>query len=300
MGIIYKIKSPNNRLYVGKTYNLKHRIASHKSSAKKDSNIILRNSIRKYGWDAHVLEVIEECADELMNEREIFWIAELKTYCYDYPGQMNMTKGGDGQRTTWKHDIERVSKLSEKMTGDGNPFFGRKHSEEFKKWMSEFSKERNKKNGTMVPDWGVEKGRLEVIQQVLCYNRVGEFVQKFDSYTEAAKFIGVKYPSRIYESVSGRKSQCNGWHFRKVVENFQLTIDVTMVKNKTVKRPIYWLSEDLEVICEFPSAQEASDFFSIPKTTINRAAQYNDLNPIRTGHIFCYKDEYLEEYSLVA
>jgi len=54
MGVIYKIKSPSDKLYVGKTYNLRKRINAHKCSAKKGKNILLHNSIRKYGWDAHV------------------------------------------------------------------------------------------------------------------------------------------------------------------------------------------------------------------------------------------------------
>jgi hypothetical protein len=41
---------------------------------------------------------------------------------------------------------------------------------------------------------------------------------------------------------------------------------------------------------EHPSAQEASEYFLIPKTTINRAAMYNNGKPIRTGYQFYYKD----------
>jgi len=68
MGFIYKITNPNNKIYIGKTYCLRKRINGHKSYSKKGFKHILYNSIRKYGWDLHKIEVIEEIADELMNK----------------------------------------------------------------------------------------------------------------------------------------------------------------------------------------------------------------------------------------
>ena len=136
MGVIYKIISPSWKIYVGKTYNLRKRISSHKCSAKADKNIMLHNSIRKYGWDAHNLEVIEEVDDSIMDEREIYWIAELETYCYENPMGLNMTKGGEGQRSTWMHKTGLRKWFSEKFTGEGNPFYGKKHTEETRKKLS--------------------------------------------------------------------------------------------------------------------------------------------------------------------
>lgn len=291
MGVIYKIKSPSDKLYVGKTYNLRKRINAHKCSAKKGKNILLHNSIRKYGWDAHVLEVIEEVPDELMDEREMFWIKELGTYCYENKMGMNMTKGGDGQRTTWMHDIERRKWYSEKFKGENGSFYGRKHTEETKRIISQKSREWNLKNGIKIPEWGVEKGRLKVIKPVLLYDKNGIFVKEFVSYTEAGKYIGAK-AGQVWESVSGQRTQVKGWHCREKTENYPLQIDVSNTKQQTVKRPVLTLNSDYEIICEHPSSKEASDFWGIPKTTINRAAMYNWLVPIRTGHVFIYTDLY--------
>ena len=41
-----------------------------------------------------------------------------------------MTLGGDGQRSTWMHDTERRKKQSRLFSGQGNPFYGKTHSEE--------------------------------------------------------------------------------------------------------------------------------------------------------------------------
>lgn len=293
MGVIYKITSPTHKLYVGKTYDLKKRIASHKCAPKQQKNLILHNSIRKYGWDAHSFEIIEEIPDELLNEREVFWITELKTYCYENEGGMNMTKGGDGQRSTWMHKTELRKFFSDKFSGEGNPFYGKKHSEETKKFLSEFSKIRNKKNGTKVPKWGYDKGRLSIIKPVVCYNEKGEFIAEYISIIEASEKLNLCH-GNISATCKGDTSNCGGFIFKYKTENYPLKIDIGEIKYKSVKRTVVTLSEDYEVICEHSSAQEASDFWGIPKTTINRAAMYNWLVPIRTGHVFIYKDLYEE------
>lgn len=288
MGVIYKITSPSDKVYIGKTYDLRKRINAHKCTAKSGKNLILHNSIRKYGWDAHTLEVIEEVEEYLLDEREMFWIKELKTYCYENNMGMNMTKGGDGQRSTWMHRTDLREAQSKRFSGEGNPFFGRNHTEEFKKQKSKEVSEYNKANGINIPKWGVEKGRLAVIKPVLMYDKDGVFIKEFDSYTEAGKFIGVK-ASRVWESVSKRRSHCNHYHFRDKTDNYPLNIEIGEVFEQTVKRAIYLLDDDFDVIVEYPSSKEASDFWGIPKGSINRAALGN---PLRTGHLFLYKDLY--------
>jgi len=78
MGVIYKITSPSGRLYVGKTHDLRKRVNAYKCDVRKNrKDLKLHNSLRKYGWDAHILEVIEEVEDALLDEREIYWIARF-------------------------------------------------------------------------------------------------------------------------------------------------------------------------------------------------------------------------------
>jgi len=299
MGVIYKITSPTNRIYIGQSINFLKRLGEYKRCARYAYDSIAINSIKKYGFEAHTFEIIEEVENSLLSEREIFWIKELNTYWKDNERGMNMTRGGEAGCGSWIHDIERRKRQSKRFSGKGNPFYGKTRSKEWRDKKSKEVSEYNLKVGKKIPEWGVKKGRLLVMKPVLCYDSRGTFIKEFASYTDAGKSIGVA-PSRVWESMSGRRSQCSGWHFREKIQNYPLIIDVSNAKKQTVKRPVYWLSEDLEPIAEFASAKEASDFFGIPKTTINRAAQYNDLHPIRTGHIFIYKDEYLDEYRLTA
>jgi len=299
MGVIYKITSPSGRIYIGKSINLKKRIKDYKYQCETRKSIV-HDSIRGYGWDNHTLEIIEECANELLSEREIFWIKELNSYWQDNPnGGMNMTRGGEVGGGSWMYDVERRKNQSEKFKGEGSPFYGKKHTEENKRIVGEKARKRNLENGHTVPKWGAEKSRLTIIKPILCYGNDGGFIKEYESSNEAARKLEISRGS-VTDSLLHNTWSFGKYFFRYKTEEYPLQIEVGKIDTKTVRRPIYWLSEDLEPIFEFPSAQEASDFFGIPKTTINRAALYNDLNPIRTGHIFLYKDMYLDEYKLVS
>lgn len=289
MGVIYKITSPSGRLYVGKTHDLRKRVNAYKCDVRKNrKDLKLHNSLRKYGWDAHILEVIEEVEDALLDEREIYWIAELDTYCYKNPKGLNMTLGGDGQRSTWMHDLERRKKQSKVFSGEGNPFYGKTHTEETRKKLAKVMSERNKRQGIKIPEWGAEKGREAVRKKILCYDLQGCFLKEYKSLAEASEELKIHH-STISDSIKGRRSQAKGYIFRYKTDNYPLKIEVGVIKHKTVKRPVIGVYAGEVMV--FASSAEASSYYGIPKTTINRAAQYNSGKPIRSGHEFYYQKQ---------
>jgi len=286
MGVIYKIISPSDKLYVGKTYDLRKRINAHKCAIKYDKNIILHNSIRKYGWDAHKLEIIETVNDELLDEREMFWVGELKTYCYENPMGLNMTKGGDGQRTTWMHDIERRKKQSERLLNN-HPRKGVPTSDYTKKLLSDLRKEYNKKNNIRVPEWGVKKSQDICSTPVIQYDLNGDFIKEYSSINKASISLNISTRD-IWGVCNSRRTNTHGFVFKYKTSQIIEKIEV-VIKKQTVKRPIICFINNYQI--EYPSALEASIDLKIPKTTINRAAMYNNGNPIRLGYVFLYKDK---------
>ena len=98
MGYIYKITNLiNNKIYIGQTVSsIYKRFQDHIYSSKanfKDAPI-LNNAINKYGKENFTIEAIEECSDDLLNEREIYWIKELKSH-FSYGTGYNITWGGN-------------------------------------------------------------------------------------------------------------------------------------------------------------------------------------------------------------
>lgn len=299
MGVIYKITSPTNRIYIGQAKNLRKRIANHKFSMRKEkSNVILINSFKKYGFKEHKIEIIEECENEIMNEREIFWIKKLNSFYTDSQLGMNMTTGGEGHTGFDKFDEERKIKVLKNLYKNGeNPFKGRKHTDEVKKYLSELTSKYNKENGVRVPQWGAEKGWVAVMRETVAYGCDGNKIGEYKSLTEAAKSLGVKL-SNVKDSVL-RGSWFNGkYKFIYKTDNSPETIPVDDIRFASVKKPILILDKNMFFLGDFKCAEDASKVFPIPPTTMKRAAAYNNLRPIRKGFIFAYKEDY--HYSLTS
>jgi group I intron endonuclease len=70
---IYKITSPSNKVYIGQSINIEKR---KKQYIKLDKSCIgpkLYNSLKKYSWESHIHEILEECILENLNKQEIYY-----------------------------------------------------------------------------------------------------------------------------------------------------------------------------------------------------------------------------------
>lgn len=117
---IYKITSPSGRYYVGQSVDLKRRESEYRSLFDKIKNQPkLYNSIVKYGWEAHHLDIIEYCSEEELNCSERFWqdIFDVLN------GGLNciLQECGEKRRTYSK---EMREKISARTKGENNPMFG--------------------------------------------------------------------------------------------------------------------------------------------------------------------------------
>lgn len=130
---IYKIVNKiNGKLYIGKTKNMRSRWNKHKLLMSKNVNRVIYDAMNKYGIDNFEMIPIENCSEDIVNSREIYWISQYNTCNRDYG--YNMTIGGEGGNT-WErnqHQEETSRKLSLKNTG-------KKRDEKFKERMREIS-----------------------------------------------------------------------------------------------------------------------------------------------------------------
>jgi group I intron endonuclease len=71
---IYKITSPNNKIYIGRSIDIEKRFKQYKTFNKSNnSQIKLIRSFNKYGIENHIFEIIEECIFEDLNIKERYW-----------------------------------------------------------------------------------------------------------------------------------------------------------------------------------------------------------------------------------
>lgn len=117
IGVIYKITSPSNKIYIGQTIDVKTRKNKYKNAACKNQ-VRLYNSIKKYGWDNHVFEIVEEVEYTSLSEREIFYINHYNSFIKG----LNCTTGGEGAAGRVITEETRI-KMSKSASG-------RKQSEE--------------------------------------------------------------------------------------------------------------------------------------------------------------------------
>lgn len=92
---IYKVTNNlNNKCYIGKAKNIEERWLYHKQSYRcaKEYDKLLYRAFRKYGLDNFNFEILELVNEDLLNDREKYWIEFYHSYEKGYNG----TKGGDG------------------------------------------------------------------------------------------------------------------------------------------------------------------------------------------------------------
>lgn len=89
---IYKITNMlNGKVYIGKSTNLAKRKKAHFNAC--DDNMIIHQAMKKHGKNNFSFEIIEECSEKELDEREIYWIK----YYNSYMGEgYNATAGGEG------------------------------------------------------------------------------------------------------------------------------------------------------------------------------------------------------------
>lgn len=106
---IYKITNKiNNKVYVGQLSDIDYRWVHHRCDLKANAhhNIHLQSAWNKYGKNAFIFEVIEECDLSLLDERETFWIQFYNSYDNGY----NLDHGGQGIRG-YRHTQDEIDKM---------------------------------------------------------------------------------------------------------------------------------------------------------------------------------------------
>ena len=69
---VYKITSPKGLVYIGSSKDIDTRWKWYKK-LRCSSQTKLCNSLKKYGVDNHIFEVIEECNVEILLKQELFY-----------------------------------------------------------------------------------------------------------------------------------------------------------------------------------------------------------------------------------
>jgi len=116
MGVIYGLYcscdscSDFEIRYVGQSINFARRFDRHLRDAPHHA-LPLGRWIVKHGRENICYKILEEVENEFLNEREVFWIAELDTFLKTNPRGLNCTTGGDSGHI----GVERPESVKEQI-----------------------------------------------------------------------------------------------------------------------------------------------------------------------------------------
>jgi group I intron endonuclease len=208
---IYKITNPKGKIYIGQSTDIENRIyKGHKynvGSGKK-----LKNSLSKYGFKNHKIEILEECSIEDLTERETYWILQYNSY----KNGLNSTKKGgfEGYRdANWKEKHHEGlkgrkgywegkqrpnhSKLL-KESGSGLSYKRtQEHKDALSHMMKEVWREKGKEIGEKISQNKMGKGTKSIIciETNEIFNSIKECSEKMNiSKGCICSFVKGKYP----------------------------------------------------------------------------------------------------------
>lgn len=244
----------NNKVYVGITSRSpENRWGYNGNNYTKDKQSVFYNAIDKYGWEnfEHII-FAEDLAEYEAKHIEVLLIALYKSNCRRYKNPefgYNMTDGGEGASGRACTD-ETKRKISEKAKGrvfseelkqkfsvifaeEGNPFYGKHHTEETKKILSEIRS-------------------IPVIQLSLS----GEYINEFPSGREASRILGID-ESTINDCCIGRPHCKSGggylWMYKR---DYHPDINICYQNEHFVS--VVQLDKNGEYMAEYSSIKMAS------------------------------------------
>lgn len=237
IGIYSITNNLNGKRYIGKSKNIKARFWQHKNALdkicngdsryKKNTNRHLANSVLKYGienFTFKVLQEFQECSDADLADAEIYWMDFYKTTDRDFG--YNLVR--DSSSSVEVHE-ETKKILSDLFSGEDNPNFGNKWTDEQKSNMSNIKKAQFK-DGTYdfmkteewkskLSEWGKETWKDEEKKKAMA-RKVAEATsnlrfEQYDKHTmqlvgEYSSMLEIidKYPDFHKIAIY---SVCNGW-----------------------------------------------------------------------------------------
>lgn len=203
---IYKITNHLNKVYIGQSWNIGNRRRTYKSN-KCEGQKKLHSSIKKYGWENHLFEIVHELPEDItqdvLDKYEILYWDLYKSCGFE---MMNIKQPGVGG----KHSEDTKLKMRKpKPEGFGKIVsirqLGSKRESSSVRMKSENNPMKNKNIVARV------SGKNHYMaKKVVGYTKIGDTIGIWETIVDAAKELNI--------STSGISRCCSG--IRKTVGNY--------------------------------------------------------------------------------
>ena len=282
---IYKIQNLiNGKIYIGQSVHIKARFNAHKSEARNGNTRPLYNAIRKYGVENFSFEVIEECSEEKLNEREIYWIKKYDSFHNGY----NLTPGGN---ESYKVDIDLIYSLWDngKSTKEIAEIANIGKSSVYN-YLCDYKNysvsESNRRGGVLAYKTAIKNNNKSLETKIIQYSLTGEHIKDWYSQNQIERELGIS-SDLIGRVLNGKQKQAGGFQWLKKGDKPK---DIS----KEVKYRFGIIQYDLSgnEVNRFPSLEAAARAMHCDPKNISRVCKKENNRKTACG----YKWEY--DYSV--
>lgn len=294
---IYKIENLiNGKIYIGKSVNVEKRFKTHINDSfnenKPEYNHLIHKAIRKYKVENFSFDIIEECDENELNSREMYWIHIYDCCVLDGRDKgYNMTRGGEGSSSI---DIYKVYELWDSGLSIGEIADTLNHDRHaISVRVKEYKNYTNKDNKNRHYDLVAKSRQKEICQ----YDLIGNFVEQYDSILEASEKTGIGYRT-ICSNIQGQTSSAGGfqWRYKDAPPPGEYN-----VRGNGYKTPIVQLDLEYNLINVFDSLKNAAKAVGLTSSSTLSYAIKNQKSIIK-GYRWMTKKDYdlLHEADLAA
>lgn len=234
---IYRISNRiNNKHYIGQSLNIENRWKEHINNISIKDNSIYR-ALRKYGIDNFEFKIIEECTEDMLNERERYWIEYYDSYNNGY----NMTKGGESSK---KLDYDFL--VSQYLLCGTTQKTAKKcgcHIHTVSNALKAYNITPNTNS------LGINRPIKQIDPETL------ETVTTYNSIADAAKAMGVNNNAAISKVLAGQMNAAYGYIWKDVDDNNIQPVKIKKMHTNQILQQLNAITG--EVIAEYSSVKDA-------------------------------------------
>jgi group I intron endonuclease len=217
---IYRIINPKGKIYIGQSTNIKKRWNVYKNLQCKGQTLLYR-SLKKYGPENHVFEILEFCEiDELIRKenyyKDLYNVFYSPSLCCRYDGkggrdseETRLRKQVPKNLTTMQKEIKN-NKISQANTGKF-----RTEATKIKMKNPKTDSHKNKIREALIGrkiEWNVGRPQ-RIINQ---YDLNSNFIQEWPTIVSAAQYYNIN-TSNIVANCNGRYKSTGGfiWKYKE-------------------------------------------------------------------------------------
>jgi group I intron endonuclease len=207
---IYKITSPNNKVYIGQSIDILNRFNAHRSK-----NIYkhkkLHSSFNFYGINNHTFDIINilsnDCEQDILNKYEQIYMDFYRNCNIEL---LNIKEGGNGYG---KHSEETKKIIREKRA---KQIFSKESKIKLSNSLKKVTHTKEWNHKVSLSQIGKiisEEQRNKIRKPILQYDLNGNFINEWDSSRTASKFYNTT-ESNICNCLRGNSKTAKGFKWK--------------------------------------------------------------------------------------